>query len=189
MNKPNWRNLFLEMLMVMTGVFLALFVDEWREDRQIAEIVNLTEERILGEISENRLQLLNYQSRLRDRFEQLQSWGAVLEPGKSFREQSGFPGIPTVTLSDAAWQRANSSDITNFMENETIEQAYGLYLTNARVMESYGALLDIIYSPLAWDENSTQISFNIVNEIFRETMSQVRQSLDGYERFAANISL
>lgn len=184
MSKPNWRNLFLEMLMVMIGVFLALFVDEWREERQIAEIVDLTENRVLSEISENHSRLVDYQSRLDDRFEQLQDWGANLDPELSFREQTGFPGIPTVTLSDAAWQRANSSDMTNFMESETIEQAYGLYLANARVFDSYEPLLDLIYSPLSWDKDLTQVSYNIAVDIFRETISQVRQSLDGYEQFA-----
>lgn len=174
--------------MVMTGVFLALFVDEWREERQIAEIVDLTEERVLSEISENHTRLIDYRSRLNDRFEQLQNWGGNLEPGKSFRDQSGFPGIPTVTLNDAAWQRANSSDMTNFMETETIEQAYGLYLANARVLASYEPLLALIYSPLSWDKDSTQVSYNIAVDIFKETVSQVNQSLDSYEQFAALVA-
>jgi hypothetical protein len=188
MIKHNWRNLILEMLMVMIGVFLALFVDEWREERQIAKIVEPTEERVLSEISENHSQLTEYQSRLNDRFEQLQNWGTDLQPGLSFREQNRFPGIPTVTLSDAAWQRANSSDMTNFMETETMEQAYGLYLANARVLDSYEPLFDLIYSPLSWDKDSTLVSYNIAVDIFKETISQVSQSLEGYDEFTSLVS-
>lgn len=189
MNKPNWRNLFLEMLMVMIGVFLALIVDEWREERQVAEIVSLTEERVLNEISNNHTRLVEYQSDLNERFARLQEWGTNLDLEKGFREQSGFPGIPTTTLNDAAWQRANSSDMTNFMETETIERVYGLYQVNRRVSESYEALLDLIYSPMSWDADQTQVSYNITVEIFRETMSQVSQALAGYEQFESFSSL
>lgn len=100
MTKPNWQNLFLEMLMVMIGVFLALLVDEWREERQIAEIVELTESRILAEIHENHERLLNYQTRLENRFDRLQSWRNEIDAQQSFNEQSGFPGIPTYVAGD-----------------------------------------------------------------------------------------
>lgn len=171
------------MLMVMIGVFLALLVDEWREERQIAEVVELTENRILSEIHENHERLLSYRENLTNRFDTLRSWRESIDPDASFREQSGFPGIPTVSLNDAAWSRANSSDMTNFMDTTIIEEAHGLYISNRMVMDSPGPLLDLIYSPMSWDPEQTMISYNIVEDIFREAISQVEQSLEGYENF------
>lgn len=136
------------MFMVMIGVLLALLVDEWREERQIEEMVSLTEERVLSEIRENAIQLQSYSERLTERFEELQSWEQELGPELSFREQPGFPGMPAVSLSDAAWQRANSSDVTNYMNNELIEHAYGLYLTNERIINAEDRLLDPIFSSM-----------------------------------------
>lgn len=185
MTKPNWQNLFLEMLMVMIGVFLALLVDEWREERQIAEVVELTENRILSEIHENHDRLMSYRENLTDRFETLKNWSESIDPELSFREQSGFPGIPTVSLNDAAWSRANSSDMTNFMNTTIIEDAHGLYTSNQIVMDSSSPLLNLIYSPMSWDPEQTMISYNIVEDIFREAISQVEQSLEGYDSFVA----
>lgn len=175
--------------MVMIGVFLALLVDEWREERQIEQIVELTEERILSEIHANYDRLLNYQQNLNDRFERLRNWGDRIEPGKSFREQSDFPGIPTVSLSDAAWARANSSDMTNYMDTDIIERAHGLYTANLIIMNGPNALLDVIYSPISWDQNQTVVSYNITEDIFREVVSQVAQSLEGYEEFVTQYPL
>ena len=185
MTKPNWQSLFLEMLMVMIGVLLALLVDEWREQKQIDEVVKLTETRILSEIYENHERLQVYRQDLRDRFDSLKSWKQTLNPEKGFREQSGFPGIPTVSLNDAAWSRANSSDMTNFLDTDIIEDAHGLYISNKIVMNSSSALLDLIYSPMSWDANQTIVAYNIVEDIFSEAISQVEQSLVDYEKFVA----
>lgn len=182
-NKPNWQNLFLEMLMVMIGVLLALLVDEWREQRQIAEVVDLTEVRILSEINENHERLQTYQQDIKERFSTLRSWRQAINPEKSFREQSGFPGIPTVSLNDAAWSRANSSDMTNFLDTNLIEEAHGLYISNKIVMDSSDPLLDLIYNPMSWDPSQTIVAYNIVEDIFGEAISQVEQSLEAYDEF------
>ena len=183
--KTKWQTLILEMLMVMIGVLLALLVDEWREERQIAEVVELTESRILSEIRENQERLKTYHQGLNERFTKLKQWRRTLEPEKSFRQQANFPGIPTVTLNDAAWSRANSSDMTNFMDQGIIEEAHGLYRTNQVVMTSAEPLLELIYSPLSWDPQQTMTAYHIAEDIFREAISQVEQSLDAYDDFIA----
>ena len=184
MIKSNWQKLLLEMLMVMIGVLLALLVDEWREDRQLARAVDLTRDRILGEINENREALNDHSQRIRERYAKLQAWQSTLDLSKSFREQSGFPGIPFVFLNDAAWSRANSSDITNFMDSRIIEEAHVLYKSNDMVMNASTPLLDLIYSPVAWETGQTQVVYNVVEDIYQEVISQVQQSLNAYDEFA-----
>ena len=64
MKDVDWRKLFLEMLMVMIGVFLALLVDEWREERQISVLVAILEDRIIEEVHDNHDRLIDYEQRI-----------------------------------------------------------------------------------------------------------------------------
>ena len=75
MKVRKWSSLFLEMLMVMTGVFLALMADEWRENRQTAKSISIIEKKIIEEAHENYESLLHQKKRLNDRYSRLVKWG------------------------------------------------------------------------------------------------------------------
>lgn len=75
--------------------------------------------------------------------------------------------------------------MTNFMKPGIMERAHGLYLYNDRVTNSVQPFLDLIYSLMSWDAGQTQVAYNIVEDIFREAGSQVRQALENYEGSAS----
>lgn len=140
---------------------------------------------ILGELHANYDVLKGYDRRLKERYAEFQTWRDQLDPGKSYREQTGFPGMPTVSLNDSAWVRANSSDMTNFMDTDIVMYAHGLHLSNQRVMDSADELLSFIFSPTGWDQDLTVVSYNITDDIFTEVISQVDQTLESYEEFVS----
>jgi hypothetical protein len=183
MKDKKWSNLFLEMLMVMAGVFLALMADEWREDRQTANTVSIIEEKIIEEVHKNYNSLLSNEKRLNERYSKLIKWGEGLDYTKSFSEQKGFPGYPTISLANAAWQRANSSQTTNLVDADIVSYAHALYAHNDSVKSSYNPLLELIYNKDSWDSEFTLISLNITKSIFNESISQVEQALNSYRHF------
>ena len=178
------------MLMVMIGVLIALFVDEWRENRQLKQTVAVTEERIIAEAHGNYEIIVGHGEDLDDRLSQLISWGSQLDESLSVREQlTDFPGFPQITLNNASWQRANSSQITNYIDIDLAERIYPLYEWNQRVESSISPMLDIFYNKDAWDRELNSITYDIIESIFRESISQTNQAERAYTSFVESFPI
>jgi len=183
MKVKKWSSLFLEMLMVMTGVFLALMADEWRENRQTAKSISIIEEKIIEEAHENYESLLHQKKRLNDRYSRLVKWGEGLDNTRNFQEQKDFPGFPHVYLASAAWKRANSSQIANLVDVDIITNANRLYAHNDAITRSQNLYLGLMYNKDIWDSELTMVNLKITKSLFKESISQVNQGLDYYHNF------
>ncbi|MDT8398890.1 MAG: hypothetical protein RQ899_09790 [Pseudomonadales bacterium] len=170
--------------MVMLGVFLALLLDEWRQDRQRNEIAQLTQARIVSEINSNYEAIVNYETRLNSRYESFIEWGQSLDPTKSIAEQfDDFPGFPGIFLNDAAWRRSSSSEITNYIDDSFITSVYGLYDFNLALRATTEMFSDIYFSKDIWDNEFTLASYNMMDWVFKETFSQAKQAKRIYSNF------
>lgn len=189
MKNNKWSSLLLEMVMVMVGVFLALMADQWRENRQADKTVSIIEEKIIKEAHVNYNSLLKLEKRLNERYSKVMKWSENLDDTKSLLEQNGIQGIPTVPLASAAWQRANSSQLTNLVDVDIITAAHALYDSNTNITNLNSRMLDLVFNVDSWDNKLATVSFNIYKTILEESRNKVREAVGQYRQFVEQYPL
>lgn len=157
MFSETWRSAIIQGAMVLLGVLLALFVDEWREDREFQQLVVTTEAQVLEEITTNRAQLQIYLDEFVSRSERLNDWIAELDFEQSILDQlEGFPGIPSTFTNKSAWTMANNSQLTEYIDHEFYDAAFHLYESGDSLAARYDAALALLVDVKAADATYTQ---------------------------------
>ena len=119
--------LLLEASMVVFAVLVALAVDEWREERQLAEQVSLARSAIETEVSSNRRELEVSLPTVQKLHDDVRRMAAALRADTGRVEWDVDARIPD--FSDAAWETARSTGVMARMD-------YDWILRTARIYES-----------------------------------------------------
>ena len=115
--------LLLEAFSVMLAVLLALAVDEWREVRANRELSALARASILGEVRGNLQELHDTRPDHVAALEALTADVEAIEVGGASAEV----GFNFALLSSAAWQTAQVTRATQFLEFEWVQRVARLY--------------------------------------------------------------
>jgi hypothetical protein len=116
--------LLLEAASVMFAVLVALAVDEWRDDRANMELAARARESILAEVETNRAELLDGRADNEAMLGTLEEGLRQLKEGREGRISIDFS---FALLSTAAWQTAQVTQATHFMEFDWVTRVARLY--------------------------------------------------------------
>jgi hypothetical protein len=116
--------LLLEAASVMFAVLVALAVDEWRDDRANMELAARARESILAEVETNRAELLDGRADNEAMLGTLEEGLRQLKEGREGRISIDFS---FALLSAAAWQTAQVTQATHFMEFDWVTRVARLY--------------------------------------------------------------
>lgn len=119
----------LQILSVVVGILLALFIDNWSTERQQRATVETAMDAIRAELSENRVALRAHAARMADMAKRTQvSAKNANQPPRRCYEWEEWRGIGGLNLVDAAYQTAIATQALAhmpFAQASQVSQTYG----------------------------------------------------------------
>lgn len=125
----NWRSAILEVTGIVFAVLLALWLEGWREDRELQEQANNNLERVVAEVARNRSDLVESIALHEAYIEALTA--ALNDKDVSLQNVGPYLKVDGSTTSDAAWQSARLSSSVGRIPPEITMQLAALYDTQA----------------------------------------------------------
>jgi len=189
MRKLNFQGakaLFVELLVILVGVLLALVFDEWNTERTIERDLESEVLRLEEEISRNFSELEQFCSIVSSRLEGLEALGARLDQGESFALDSEFFGFPFPELVDAVWQRLSRDERSSRIDPEYIETVYTLYYANELQTEIVRSISDFVFSPTYSDPEQSDIAYSIAKRLMVQQANLTANSLVAYEQLVVD---
>jgi hypothetical protein len=127
---------FIESLLIMLSITMALAVDQWKSDRQDRALARKSLQSFQREIQLNHRRLEDiapYHAGLRAMLAKMDSAG---RPGDAeLREVVGREGLRLPSLLDAAWQTALATGVLRHMDYETVSALSMTYTLQSRFNE------------------------------------------------------
>ena len=114
-------SILLEVAMIVTGVFLGLMAEQWREGRHEQSLAQASLRNFRAEIALNRTQI----ERVRTYHDSLEgnllkfSDAKGLHTFTAFRTDTHFHGVRPVNLEHTAWDLALATQALSYMKNPT----------------------------------------------------------------------
>jgi hypothetical protein len=127
---------FVESLLIMLSITMALAVDQWKSDRQDRALARKSLQSFQREIQLNQSRLEDiapYHAGLRAMLAKMDSSGTP--GGAELREVVGGEGLRLPFLLDAAWQTALATGVLRHMDYETVSALSLTYTQQSRFKE------------------------------------------------------
>lgn len=177
--------LLLEGLMVLLGVSIALFADEWREERQLAEEAEAARLLLEEEVVMNYDQIVDFGHDVRDRHARLRALAGALAPGSSFDQYSNcFIGYRFTLTRDAAWLRASRDRIGSRLPGSYMDAVAGLYAWNRTLEEHSDIINGILYSSDYFDPAAAESVLRLAERAVWQQQRWASVMRDAYRGFA-----
>ena len=158
----NWSKLFLEGLMVFIGVLLAFIIEEWREDYQLQQEVDLARDRIYEELQTNYRFLQAFKVHVDERYEKIKAMDEMVDNTVPFVElRRHFIGFRFVQFQSSAWQRANANQLANHMDEDMLTEALIIYNWNDSLTEHNKRIDDVRFTSQFYDPEDARIAYEI----------------------------
>lgn len=129
--------ILIEGLFVVFAILLALAADEWREDKQKAEIAERALQGIEAEMKANRVELESSRGPNLEVLERLVAEVEDGEPARSMNVQFEY-----ALLSSAAWRTAQVTQATHYVDYNLIQQIAKLYDVQELFAESQRGMVE-----------------------------------------------
>lgn len=177
-----WFALGLEFFAIMLGVLLALSVDEWREDRQIAETNAIAIERLNEEILRNYEEIGRSVTIVEERYERIAALTVTTDA--PFNEMvSRFSGYYFPELKNSVWDRLGHDSLANRIDPAYIDGATELYNQNRLLEQIAHELFRLNVSETWHDAEQAPLAWNVSRTIMRQQIQVEREALARYEDF------
>lgn len=182
MVNETWKSAIIQGAMVLLGVLLALFVDEWREDQEFQRSVVIAEELVLLEINANHERLTANRDDFIDRRERIAEWRATLNMDEAILTQlENFPGIPSTFINRSAWTMANNSRLTEYIDHEFYDAAFQLYDYGESLNDRLQVALELLVNVEAFDAEQTEAIVVILELYFDDIIDNLNSLIRGHE--------
>lgn len=133
-----WLQIALETFFVITGVLLALALDEWRQERRDQELVALALRNIRTELEENRASVQEAISYHQDLYARLQK-----NPN-----MDGFPFKPAI-IRNNSWEAAQSSQAAAKMDFAVVAAVSEMEELQDHYQKLIMGVMPQVYGPIA----------------------------------------
>jgi hypothetical protein len=137
--RSKFPELALEAAMVVFAIAVALGVDEWREERQNAELAIRALEGIGAEIRSNRAELAANHEANQELLVRVREATRESVPGEDFSVTFEYS-----LISSSAWESAQVTRATQFIPLEEVQTLAKLYGLQALFLESQDKVMDFI---------------------------------------------
>ena len=177
-----WFALGLEFFAIVVGVLLALNVDEWREQRQIAEMNAIAVERLNEEILRNYEEIERSANIVEERYARLAALSVGTE--SPFSEKvAQFGGYNFPDLKSSVWERLGHDSLANRIDPLYLDGATELYYQNQLLDYLSKQIFDLMVSAMFHDPALAPLTLNISKTIMLQQMQWEREALARYEDF------
>ena len=177
-----WFALGLEFFAILLGVLLALTMDEWREEREVAENIGVAMERLNGEILQNHEEIRSSLAITEERFARLAALRVSNE--HPFSELvDDFGGFEFPDLKDSVWKRVSGDRLANRMPGDFIEAAFQLYNMNELLDSLRQEISGLTTHQNFHDPARARIAHGISMQVLRQEIIWSREALAVYDYF------
>lgn len=162
--KTKIQTLFKEMIPVILGILIALFINDWKEKRDNDQFLNVVMSSISEELKENKAELTKLIGEHKQLLDTLVlykeneevSIGTIISKAK---------GIRTVSIKNTAWQTLMNSHI-DLVEYEKISLLTNIAEGKANINTKFERLTDLIYEKISSTDGLDKELFYItVNDL------------------------
>ncbi len=187
--KLSWRKVFLEALMIVLSVLLALYINEWKRNSNELKNTNIMLENINVEIENNKNfleQLLPYHASVLQKMQ-----AAALKDSLSitflangyFDFSSVAPnGIKQGEFQNIAWSIAKEERISNRISFDDSQLLFAAYEQQARVLKTIDRIINILGSREIHRDELLEESVIILALEWNEMIAQEQELLSRYEK-------
>jgi hypothetical protein len=151
----------VESVLIVASILLALGLDEWQEEQEIAELIERSVSNFTNEIRRNKLRIEDvsaYHQGVEQLLHNRRNSGGVNNV-EEFR--SIMDTIQPVVLTNSAWETAVATGVLGRMDFELVSALTLTYNTQQRFDENYRNALRTLMSPN--NLNSLNLEFTVVN--------------------------
>ncbi|MDX1454633.1 MAG: hypothetical protein R3217_04170 [Gammaproteobacteria bacterium] len=174
--------LLLEFIAIVIGVMIALAVDEWREEREIAESNDIAIARLNEEVRQNHEELLESLQIVSRRFEALA--GLRVTADSPFREHfRDFGGFDFPDLNDSVWQRLLNDRWANRISASYVDEAALLYHRIGQLRELEKEMNHHTFGESFHDAASVEMAHSISRELMLKQIVLMREAVAMHEVF------
>jgi len=128
--------------MVVFAVLVALAVDQWREDREIAAQVARAQAGVEAELRSNQQELRSGSASVQAMYDTVSTLVGRMRGGETLREAGLGGELPD--FSDAAWETARVTGAVAYMPYEWILRTARIYETQGLAREAQGRVLSVM---------------------------------------------
>lgn len=190
-SKIQFRHLFIEALMIVFTVLLALALSEWRSSIKQEDIKKTVLNNIVKEIKSNKEDL---ESKMEYHLEMSKKIGAYLDSDSLWSTLNYTTGIEAViqildrglqnpNLQSRAWRSAELSGIVNSFDFETILILSPVYQVQHEGPEStWKAMVGHFGNSFAYEPKNARLFGEIMKFGFGELSSQERSLMSAYQQ-------
>jgi hypothetical protein len=177
-----WFAMGLEFFAIVVGVLFALHVDEWREQRQIAEMNDIAVDRLNEEILRNYEEIGRSVRVVEERFGRLAAL-AVGTDAPFVERIAEFSGYNFPDLKNSVWARMEHDTLANRIDPVYIDGATELYNQNHRLELLTQAIARLTVSETFHDPVRAPLAWNVSKTLLLQQIQLEREALARYEDF------
>jgi len=183
--KPrDWSRLLLESFMVFIGVLLAFIIEEWREEYQLEQEVELAKERIFEELQTNYRFLENFKRHVDERYELINAMEGTIDNSVPFvKLRHKFIGYRFVQFQSSAWLRANANQLANHMDEDMLTEALKIYNWNESLIVHNRRIDEIRFTSHFYDPADAHIAYEMSRDFIRQQVGWADDMAKMYRRF------
>lgn len=170
--RDSLRFLLLEGVIVVLSVLLALFLEDWRQQRDLDARAEVAVEQITAEIRLNRAEIRELAEIVATRRTRLETVLASRIDGETpFADLvSELGGYRTPDLSRATWDRVNVSDFADRIPEDLRTDAFFAYAWAGQFDALTEKITDLVYSPLFFDPDQARVAGLISGRIMEQQL-------------------
>ncbi|XOV66622.1 MAG: hypothetical protein ACFHU9_13430 [Fluviicola sp.] len=187
--KLSWKKIVLEALMIVLSVLLALFINEWNNNRKEAEVTEVMMKNITIELESNQelvAQLIPYHKAVFERIQAAVAGDSLASVflGNGYFDLSAVApkGIKQGEFQNIAWTIAKEDRISNRIPYDKSQALFFAYEQQARVENTIHRIIDILGSREIHREELLEESIITLALEWNEMMSQEEEL---YHRYSA----
>ncbi len=178
------RFLVLEGIMVLFGVLAALFVDEWRQERELRAEARAAMESVVVEVRENLEELQALDSVVTRRMELLDALQPELDGTTPLASLAGrFRGYRTPELSENAWQRLTAGRAADHVPGAFLQDGFAVYTFNAKFSRLEDEVTRLVFSEVNFDPGRVRTAWSIARGIMDQQVAWAGVSTERYQAF------
>ena len=172
-----------ELLTIIAGILIALFVNNVRERNQDRAVLSLTLNSLTREFDENIENINKMQARL-ERFRDTLSFYENNTKLSIYDLTTRAPGLGTSELHTTNWQATLSSNSLRLLDFETVNILSKIDSKHQELKDESATLVSIIYSPALYRSDEEGYRYRkILGDWINSYLSNERELVELYNQF------
>jgi hypothetical protein len=190
---PKWSTLLLEVVLIVLGVLLGLFANEWRKARADQARADIALEQVRAEIAYNQSEidsaLVSYHEQIRDSLRQLAQRATDGRPTTAEAITRAMPdGFRVPLLQTTAWDLSVQTGMINQFALETAAPIARLYTLQQFLQDKLDRISDNFYIASNVDPQMAEGQVRALSNLAGDIVIQERKLIRQYRETLSRLS-